>query len=82
MIPGHFCTVLVHDNGVGIPRTEWENVFQDFYRLTQPGPEVHGSGLGLALCRKIMNLHGGDIQVATSGPEGTTFALTFIEPPR
>ncbi|NMO16256.1 sensor histidine kinase, partial [Pyxidicoccus fallax] len=80
VIPGHFCTVLFKDNGIGIPVAEWENVFQDFYRLTQPGPEVHGSGLGLALCRKIMRLHGGDIQVASSGPEGTTFALTFLEP--
>ncbi|WP_164002464.1 sensor histidine kinase [Pyxidicoccus caerfyrddinensis] len=78
-IPGHGCTVLFRDNGVGMPEDEWENVFQDFYRLTQPGPEVHGSGLGLALCRKIMRLHGGDIQVATSSPEGTTFALTFHE---
>ncbi|MCP3141055.1 sensor histidine kinase [Pyxidicoccus xibeiensis] len=83
VIPGHGCTVLFRDNGIGIPDSEWENVFQDFYRLTQPGaPEVHGSGLGLALCRKIMKLHGGDIQVATSGPEGTTFALTFHEPRR
>jgi signal transduction histidine kinase len=82
VIPGHFCTVLFQDNGVGIPAAEWENVFQDFYRLTQPGPEVHGSGLGLALCRKIMKLHGGDIQVVNSGPEGTTFALNFHEPHR
>ncbi len=81
-IPGHFCTVLFSDNGVGIPASEWENVFQDFYRLTQAGMEVHGSGLGLALCRKIMKLHGGDIHVVTSGPEGTTFALNFHELPR
>jgi signal transduction histidine kinase len=74
--------VLFSDNGVGIPASEWENVFQDFYRLTQAGMEVHGSGLGLALCRKIMKLHGGDIHVVTSGPEGTTFALNFHELPR
>ncbi|KFE66776.1 sensor histidine kinase [Hyalangium minutum] len=79
--PGHGCTVLFGDNGIGIPESEWENVFQDFYRVTQPGPEVHGSGLGLALCRRIMHLHGGNLRVATSGPQGTTFALTFPEPP-
>jgi signal transduction histidine kinase len=78
-VPGHFCTVLFQDNGVGIAEYEWENVFQEFYRLTHAGPEVHGSGLGLALCRKIMKLHGGDIQVVSSGPEGTTFALNFHE---
>ena len=82
VIPGHSCTVLFQDNGVGIPNSEWEKVFQDFYRLTQPELEVHGSGLGLALCKKIMKLHGGDIQVVASGPEGTTFALNFHEPPR
>ncbi|NTX35648.1 HAMP domain-containing histidine kinase [Myxococcus sp. CA033] len=79
---GHGCTMLFRDNGVGIPESEWENVFQDFYRLMPPGQEVHGSGLGLALCRKIMKLHHGDIQVASSTPEGTTFALTFHEPRR
>ncbi|MCP3101853.1 ATP-binding protein [Myxococcus sp. K15C18031901] len=79
---GHGCTVLFQDNGVGIPESEWENVFLDFYRVTPPGQEVHGSGLGLALCQKIMKLHHGDIQVATSTPEGTTFALTFPEPRR
>jgi two-component system, OmpR family, sensor histidine kinase SenX3 len=75
---GH--TLLFSDNGIGIPESEWENVFQDFYRLKSPGPEVHGSGLGLALCRRIMRLHGGTLHVATSGPGGTTFALTFPEP--
>ncbi|HYI00270.1 HAMP domain-containing sensor histidine kinase, partial [Hyalangium sp.] len=78
--PGSGCTVLFGDNGIGIPEGEWENVFQDFYRLTPPGPEVHGSGLGLALCRKIMHVHGGQLRVAASGPQGTTFALTFPEP--
>jgi signal transduction histidine kinase len=80
--PGHGCTMLFADNGIGIPESEWEHVFQDFYRLTQAGPEVHGSGLGLALCRRIMHVHGGTIRVAASGPQGTTFALTFPEPHR
>jgi signal transduction histidine kinase len=79
VIEGHGCTVLFQDNGMGIPEGEWENVFLDFYRVTVPGHEVHGSGLGLALCRKIMRLHQGDIEVANSSPQGTTFALTFPE---
>ncbi|GHG73333.1 HAMP domain-containing sensor histidine kinase [Comamonas sp. JC664] len=82
VIPGYGCTVLFRDNGIGLPESEWENAFQDFYRVTSAGPEVHGSGLGLALCRRIMKLHRGDIQVASSGPDGTTFALIFNEPPR
>jgi two-component system sensor histidine kinase SenX3 len=81
-VQGHGCTVLFADNGIGIPESEWENVFQDFYRLKQPGPEVHGSGLGLALCRRIMHVHGGTLRIASSSPQGTTFALIFPEPRR
>jgi signal transduction histidine kinase len=80
--PGLGCTVLFSDNGIGIPEREWEHVFLDFYRLTQPGPDVHGSGLGLALCRRIMRIHGGEIRIAASSPQGTTFVLSFPEPHR
>lgn len=73
--------VRVEDNGLGIPPGEWERIFQDFYRLERPEHEVHGSGLGLALCRKIMQVHGGSIRVESSSPEGTTFLLSLPEPP-
>jgi signal transduction histidine kinase len=76
------CTVLFGDNGIGIPAAEREHIFQEFYRLTPEGTEVHGSGLGLALCRRIMLLHGGNLRVAASSPQGTTFALTFPPPRR
>jgi two-component system sensor histidine kinase SenX3 len=70
--------VRVSDNGVGIPRESWEAVFEEFRRLrNQTLPAKGGSGLGLAICRRIMTLHGGAIRVAASGPEGTTFELTF-----
>ncbi|WNG42276.1 HAMP domain-containing histidine kinase [Archangium violaceum] len=77
--PGYGCVVLFSDNGIGIPKHEWENVFRDFYRLDSQGSEVHGSGLGLALCRKIMALHGGSIAIENSSPQGTTFSLFFPE---
>ncbi|AFE09828.1 sensor histidine kinase [Corallococcus coralloides DSM 2259] len=68
------------DNGTGIPASEWERVFGEFYRLSgRGGREVPGSGLGLALCRKIARLHGGTLRVAASSPEGTTFELTLPE---
>jgi signal transduction histidine kinase len=70
-------TIQVRDNGVGIPPKEWERVFEEFYRLQTVGLEVHGSGLGLALCRRIMKLHGGSLRVVTSNPDGTTFELRF-----
>jgi signal transduction histidine kinase len=76
------CTVLFSDNGIGIPESEWGRVFDEFYRLTPEGTEVHGSGLGLALCRRIMAVHGGSLRITASSPQGTTFALTFPAPRR
>ncbi|MCP3104341.1 HAMP domain-containing histidine kinase [Myxococcus sp. K15C18031901] len=69
--------VRFSDNGVGIPATDWERVFGEFVRLPGQGREVPGSGLGLALCRRIMRLHGGTLRVVASSAEGTTFELTF-----
>jgi signal transduction histidine kinase len=76
------CTVLFNDNGIGIPEAQWERVFQEFYRIPTEGTEVHGSGLGLALCRRIMAVHGGSLRIVASSPQGTTFALTFPAPRR
>ncbi|QSQ23013.1 HAMP domain-containing histidine kinase [Pyxidicoccus parkwayensis] len=69
--------VRFSDNGIGIPQAQWETVFEEFVRLPGQGRDVPGSGLGLALCRRIMRLHGGNLRVAASSPEGTTFELTF-----
>jgi signal transduction histidine kinase len=71
--------VRFSDNGVGIPEAEWERVFGEFYRLQGRGPEVPGSGLGLALCQRILRLHGGTLRIVASSPEGTTFELFFPE---
>ena len=69
--------LCITDNGIGIPPTEQEKIFDDFYRAgTKKGGE-RGSGLGLSICRKIMEAHGGNISVRDTGPEGTTFELTF-----
>lgn len=73
-------TVFVQDNGLGIPESAWESVFLDFFRLERldvpPGGEaVRGSGLGLALCRRILAAHRGWIRVEASGPGGTTVAF-------
>jgi signal transduction histidine kinase len=70
-------TVLFEDNGVGIASADRRRIFQDFVRAVQPGVEAHGSGLGLALCRRILRQHGGKIRLAETGPEGTTFSLHF-----
>ncbi|WP_426754894.1 sensor histidine kinase [Myxococcus sp. Y35] len=69
--------VRFSDNGVGIPRAQWERAFEEFVRLPGQGHDAPGSGLGLALCRRIMRVHGGTLHVAASSPEGTTFELRF-----
>ena len=71
-------TLRVRDNGVGIPAGEWVRVFEDFYRPEKGVPgRSRGSGLGLSICRRVMEAHGGAIRVADSGSWGTTFELTF-----
>jgi len=75
---GDRLVVSVTDNGVGISADERDRVFDEFYRPVDPtGRGVRGSGLGLAMCRRIMKLHGGQIRIADTGPDGTTFELDF-----
>jgi signal transduction histidine kinase len=70
--------IRVRDNGAGIPDAQRERVFDDFYRATDPtGRGERGSGLGLSICRKVVEAHGGALSVAESGPEGTTFEMSF-----
>lgn len=64
------------DNGPGIPPDARERVFEAFHRLAKEG-NAGGSGLGLALARRIAGLHGGTLRISRSGAEGTTFELRF-----
>lgn len=68
--------IRVTDNGVGIPVEEKDRVFTEFYRARR-AESKRGFGLGLAICRKIMELHAGDIRVSRTSADGTTFELSF-----
>jgi signal transduction histidine kinase len=72
---GEAWVVLFSDNGVGIPASERNKVFTDFYR--SPGTRARGSGLGLSICKQIMQAHDGDLEIAQSSEDGTTFRLRF-----
>jgi len=78
-LPG-FVLVSVRDNGIGIEPRYLQRVFGLFERLNA---QVDGTGIGLALARRIVEAHGGKIWVESEGlGKGTTFYLTLPEPPR
>ncbi|MFN8471156.1 MAG: substrate-binding domain-containing protein [Anaerolineae bacterium] len=75
-----FITVLVSDTGVGVPVEEQVAIFDEFRQSERTaGGGYGGLGIGLALCRQIVELHGGQIGVRSSGEEnsGATFYITI-----
>jgi PAS domain S-box-containing protein len=69
-------TVLVKDNGIGIPQDKLEAVFEAFCRL-HSREEYPGMGLGLSFCRKIVERLGGRIGVTSTPGEGSTFRVSL-----
>ncbi len=70
----HAWRFSITDNGIGIAKGQEENIFMIF-RRTAEGAQFEGSGIGLAHCRKIAELHGGRIWVESSGKDGSTFCV-------
>ncbi|MDX1412651.1 MAG: response regulator [Candidatus Promineifilaceae bacterium] len=64
--------VLFHDNGKGMSAAESAHIFEPFYTTKEPGK---GTGLGLATCHRIIEQHGGEINVVSLPEEGTTFIV-------
>lgn len=66
--------VEIQDNGVGIPETSMEKIFQSFFTTKEPGM---GTGLGLSIVRRIITEHKGSIEVNSEVGVGTTFRITL-----
>jgi light-regulated signal transduction histidine kinase (bacteriophytochrome) len=71
---GEWRRISVQDNGLGFDNTYSEQIFGIFKRLY--GSEIPGTGIGLALCRKIIESHGGRIWATSTPGVGSTFQFT------
>src|SRR5262245_50720040 len=72
-----FVEVSVNDTGVGIAPEDQEAVFEEFRQVGTADKKVEGTGLGLTLCRKFVELHGGRIWVKSQVGSGSTFTFTI-----
>jgi signal transduction histidine kinase len=73
---GNVVTV-VQDTGEGIPQEEWERVFDKFHQVSQTPPQPKGSGLGLTITKKLLELQGGKIWVRSDPGKGSEFSFTL-----
>jgi PAS domain S-box-containing protein len=73
---GEFCQLLVKDNGIGFDEKYLDRIFKPFQRLHGRG-KYPGTGIGLAICRKVAERHGGGITAHSTPGEGATFVVTL-----
>jgi len=69
--------VSVSDTGIGIAPEDQEKVFEEFRQVGTAAKKIEGTGLGLTLCRKFVELHGGRIWVKSQLGQGSTFTFTI-----
>lgn len=71
-----FFTVEISDSGVGIPESDYDHIFERFYRVDKShSREIGGTGLGLAITRNAVLLHRGSIKVSSVEGQGTCFTV-------
>jgi ligand-binding sensor domain-containing protein/signal transduction histidine kinase len=73
---GSYHTVFVRDNGIGVAREHHERIFDIFYRVDGNYADSESTGVGLAIVKRIINSHGGNVWVESEGPgSGSTFCF-------
>jgi signal transduction histidine kinase len=71
--------IMVRDEGIGIPEQELGKIFDTLYRVDHsPGRIFPGTGLGLALVREIILIHGGSIRVESRVGRGSAFHIRLL----
>jgi light-regulated signal transduction histidine kinase (bacteriophytochrome) len=71
-----YCRIFVTDNGIGFEQKDSEQIFSIFKRL-HVGSEFEGTGIGLAICKKIVEQHHGFISARSKVNEGSTFIVSL-----
>ena len=74
-IQNHHAVISIEDYGPGISAEHLDKVFERFYRVPESSNTISGSGLGLYICRKIMQAHGGSIEINSIVGKGTSFIM-------
>ncbi|MEJ2012487.1 MAG: HAMP domain-containing sensor histidine kinase, partial [Anaerolineales bacterium] len=69
--------MMIEDNGRGIPRESLPHLFDRFYRVPEQEARTAGTGLGLAIANRIVQAHGGTIEVDSTVGKGTKFIVTL-----
>lgn len=77
---GENLLVIVQDNGCGVDEEEQERLFEPYYCLPGEGERLSGLGLGLALARNLVELHGGRIWVESQRGKGSIFSFSIPSP--
>ncbi|MCC2654938.1 MAG: histidine kinase [Panacagrimonas sp.] len=73
---GDAALIRVRDNGIGIPPEMRQQIFEPFMRVSHAGGNQGGLGIGLAICRELMTMHGGTIEARSEGPgKGSEFVV-------
>jgi signal transduction histidine kinase len=72
-----FVEVSISDTGIGVAPEDQEKIFEEFRQVGTAAKKVEGTGLGLTLCRKFVELHGGKIWVKSQEGVGSTFTFTI-----
>ena len=75
---GEWVVVRISDNGPGIPDSDISNLFEPFFRVDRSrSKKTGGYGLGLSICKRVMEAHGGRIVVRNNAVRGASFILTL-----
>ena len=75
-VEGTFAELMVADNGIGIPASDHDRIFERFYRVDKArSRDTGGTGLGLSIVRHVATNHGGEVLVSSQEGEGSTFVL-------